>query len=91
MLLLQALFTAFLRSIGRIFNTAIGWATVVFFGKAPDDRQTILSVMAFGSIVWLAVALGIDVSPASLAAKQIDPSEIRRAAALTLDTKAELP
>jgi hypothetical protein len=59
MLLLQALLTALLHSVGRILNLAFGWATVLFFGKVPGNRQTALSVMAFGSVLWLTLALGI--------------------------------
>lgn len=59
MVFLQAILTAILRSAGRILNTAFGWATVMLFGKVPEHRQTQLSIMGLGSMVWLVVALGV--------------------------------
>jgi hypothetical protein len=59
MAILQALLAAVARSAGKLLNTAFGWATVMIFGKVPEDRQIYLSVMAFGSVIWIAVALGV--------------------------------
>jgi hypothetical protein len=38
---------------------AFGWATVMIFGKVPQDRQIYLSVIAFGSVAWIVAVLGI--------------------------------
>src|SRR5262249_8816773 len=35
------------------------WATVMLFGKVPQDRQIYLSLTALGSVLWLIVVLGI--------------------------------
>ena len=59
MAILQALLAALTRSAGRLLNTALGWATVMIFGKVPEDRQIYLSVLAFGSVLWIVVVLGI--------------------------------
>src|SRR5438874_10721463 len=59
MLVLQALIAAIFRSLGRILNTAFGWATILLFGKVPASRQVYLSITTFGSVIWLFVALGI--------------------------------
>ena len=59
MAIVQALIALLARSAGRLLNTVFGWATVMLFGKVPDDRQIYLSIMAFGSVAWLAVAIGI--------------------------------
>lgn len=59
MVLLSGLLLLLGRSAGRILNTLFGWAIVLFFGQGPERRQVYLSVMAFGSIAWLFVALGI--------------------------------
>jgi len=59
MAILQALVAAVMRSAGRLLNTAFGWATVMIFGKVPEDRQIYLSVIAFGSVLWILVVLGI--------------------------------
>jgi len=59
MAILQAILTGISRAAGRILNTTFGWATVVLFGKVPQDRQIYLSIMAFGSVLWLVVVIGI--------------------------------
>src|SRR3954447_2847410 len=59
MAMLQALLALAFRSAGRILNMAFGWATVMIFGKVPQDRQIYLSVIAFGSMGWIVAVLGI--------------------------------
>lgn len=59
MVILQALLTLTVHSLGRVLNMVFGWATVVLFGRVPQERQIYLSVVAFGSIVWLIAVLGI--------------------------------
>lgn len=56
---LQVLVGLALRSLGRIVNTALGWATVLLFGRVPQQRQIIVTTMAFGSVVWLVAIVGI--------------------------------
>jgi hypothetical protein len=57
--ILQVLIALALRSLGRIANTALGWATVLLFGRIPQQRQIIVTTMAFGSVVWLVAIAGI--------------------------------
>ena len=59
MVFVQAILTLITQSLGRILNTAFSWATLIFFGKVPEKRQTYFSIMALAAIVWLVVALGI--------------------------------
>jgi hypothetical protein len=59
MAIFQAIFAFVARQIGRLLNTAFGWATIMIFGKVPEDRQKYLSVMALGSVAWIVVVLGI--------------------------------
>lgn len=59
MALVQALLAFVPRSAGRLLNMAFGWATIMLFGKAPQDRQIYLSVIAFGSVGWIVAVLGI--------------------------------
>ena len=59
MVILQVLIGLALRSLGRIANTALGWATVLLFGRIPQRRQIIVTTMAFGSVVWLVAIAGI--------------------------------
>jgi hypothetical protein len=58
MLPVQALLAALMRSLGRIINTAFGWATILLFGRVPQSRQIYLSVITFGSVIWLVVVIG---------------------------------
>jgi hypothetical protein len=59
MAILQAVLALVFRSAGKLLNTAFGWATMMLFGKVPQDRQIYLSVIAFGSIAWIVAVLGI--------------------------------
>jgi hypothetical protein len=59
MAIVQGLLAVLARSAGRFLNTAFGWATVMLFGKVPQDRQMYLSIIAFGSVIWLTVLVGI--------------------------------
>ncbi len=59
MALLQGLFAAIFRSLGKILNTAFGWATILLFGKVPAKKQTYLSLASLGSLLWFIVVLGI--------------------------------
>jgi hypothetical protein len=57
--ILQVLIGLALRSLGRVANTALGWATVLLFGRIPQQRQIIVTTMAFGSVVWSVAVTGI--------------------------------
>src|SRR5215213_2288593 len=59
MAIVQAILAVVFRSAGKLLNTAFGWATMMLFGKVPQDRQIYLSVIAFGSIGWIVAVLGI--------------------------------
>jgi len=59
MAIVQVFLAALARSAGRILNTAVGWATTMIFGRVPEKRQIYVSVMTFGSLVWIAVVVGI--------------------------------
>ena len=59
MVVVQALLAMVLRSAGRLLNTAFGWATVMLFGRVPQDRQIYLSLVSFGSVIWLVTVAGI--------------------------------
>ena len=59
MAVLQAVLTLISQQVGRLLNTAFGWATTLLFGEVPIKRQTYLSVIALGSVLWLAAVVGI--------------------------------
>ena len=59
MAIIQALFAAVTRSAGKLLNTVFAWATVLLFGRVPEDRQIYVSAIAFGSVIWLVAVVGI--------------------------------
>ena len=59
MVIVQAILAAVFRSAGKLLNTAFGWATVMLFGRVPQDRQIYLSLVSFGSVIWLLALVGI--------------------------------
>jgi hypothetical protein len=59
MVVLQALLALVFRSAGRLLNTAFGWASIMLFGRVPQDRQIYLSLVSFGSVMWLIALFSI--------------------------------
>ncbi len=47
------------RFAGKLLTTTLGWASSLLFGRVPQDRQVILALMTFGSVVWAALVLGV--------------------------------
>jgi hypothetical protein len=47
------------RQLGRVLTLAFNWATIVLFGRVPQDRQLYLSGMALTALVWPIVLAGI--------------------------------
>ncbi len=47
------------RFAGRVLSATLGWATLLLFGKVPQNRQTLLLVIVFGSLVWVALLVGV--------------------------------
>src|SRR5919202_5441305 len=86
MVLIQGLFAAVFRSLGKLLNTAFGWATVMLFGKVPEDRQIYLSAISFGSVAWIALLAGVLIPSAGTfllglvtLPKWVDPNWVRLA------------
>ena len=59
MAILAGLGAALGRFAGQILNTTLGWATLLLFGKVPQNRQVFLLVIVFGSLVWVVLVLGV--------------------------------
>jgi hypothetical protein len=59
MAILGSLFAMLGRFAGRLLNSALGWATILLFGKVEGKRQTFLLLMALGSLAWLVTLAGI--------------------------------
>jgi len=47
------------RQLGRVLTLAFNWATIVLFGRVPQDRQLYLSGMALTALLWPIVIAGI--------------------------------
>ena len=47
------------RQLGRVLTLAFNWATIVLFGRVPQNRQLYLSGMALTALLWPIVLAGI--------------------------------
>ena len=59
MAILQALIASLTRSAGKLLNTVFAWATVLLFGRVSENRQIYVSAIAFASVIWLVLLVGI--------------------------------
>lgn len=59
MAIIGAIFAALSRAFGRIANMALGWATVLLFGRVPESKRLLLSLVTLGSIAWVAALVGV--------------------------------
>jgi len=47
------------RFVGRVLTTTLGWASILLFGRIPQDRQVWLAVLTFGSLAWVGTVAGV--------------------------------
>jgi hypothetical protein len=59
MALIASAFAMLGRFVGRVLTTTLGWASILLFGRVPQDRQVWLAVLTFGSLAWVAAIVGI--------------------------------
>lgn len=59
MAILAGLVSILGRFAGQLLNTTLGWATLLLFGKVPQKKQIVLLIMVFGSLVWVALVVGL--------------------------------
>jgi len=59
MAILAGLFGMLGRFAGKFLTTTLGWASVLLFGRVPQDRQIVLALVTFGSLAWAIAALGV--------------------------------
>jgi hypothetical protein len=59
MLIVQGILTAISRFAGKILSTAFGWAIQMLYGRVSQDRQMIMNGIAFSSVLWLVVLIGV--------------------------------
>jgi hypothetical protein len=44
---------------GKVLSTALGWASTLLFGRVPSDRQILVLAITFGSVIWMALLVGV--------------------------------
>jgi hypothetical protein len=59
MAILASLFGVLGRFAGKVLTTTLGWASVLLFGRVPQDRQIVLALVTFGSLAWAIAVLGV--------------------------------
>ena len=59
MAIVGSIFALFGRFAGRLLNSALGWATLLLFGKVAGRNQAVLLVIALGSLTWLLAIAGV--------------------------------
>ncbi|HEX2625926.1 MAG TPA: hypothetical protein VHL56_03380, partial [Candidatus Limnocylindrales bacterium] len=59
MAIIGSVFALLGRFVGRALTTTLGWASVLLFGRVPQDRQIWLAVLTFGSLAWVVAVVGI--------------------------------
>jgi hypothetical protein len=47
------------RFAGKVLTTTLGWASTLLFGRVPGNRQVVLALITFGSVVWAALVIGV--------------------------------
>jgi len=59
MAILAGLFGVLGRFAGKVLTTTLGWASILLFGRVPQDRQIVLALVTFGSLAWAVAVLGV--------------------------------
>lgn len=59
MAILGSIFAMFGRFAGKLLNAVLGWATLLLFGKVEGRKQTVLLLLALGSLAWVLVLVGV--------------------------------
>jgi len=59
MAILGSLFAMVGRFAGKLLNAVLGWATLLLFGKVSGSKQTVLLLVALGSLLWVVTVVGI--------------------------------
>jgi hypothetical protein len=47
------------RFAGKLLTTTLGWASTLLFGRVPGNRQIVLALVTFGSVVWAVLVVGV--------------------------------
>jgi hypothetical protein len=57
--ILATIFGMLGRFAGKLLTAALGWASTLLFGRVPQDKQILLVLMTFGSVVWVVLVAGV--------------------------------
>lgn len=58
MAIFASIFAFIGRFVGRVVTMALGWATILLFGRVPQSKQLLLSFITLGSIAWAVTVVG---------------------------------
>ena len=47
------------QQLGKLVQMALGWASLLLFGRVPQSKSLLLSIVALASLAWLVVVVGI--------------------------------
>src|SRR5207342_2770338 len=59
MAILAALFAFGSKFVGKLLTMALGWASMLLFGRVPQSRQIVLLGLTFGSVIWMVLLIGV--------------------------------
>jgi hypothetical protein len=59
MAIVGSVFAMLGRFAGRLLNAVLGWATLLLFGKVAGSKQSVLLLVALGSLLWVVTVVGI--------------------------------
>ncbi|MBA2381570.1 MAG: hypothetical protein H0V73_05605 [Chloroflexi bacterium] len=59
MTFLAGIFGVIGRFAGKLLTTTLGWASSLLFGRVPQNRQIVLALLTFGSVVWATLVIGV--------------------------------
>jgi hypothetical protein len=57
--ILGSVFAFFGRFAGKLLNALLSWATVLLFGSVERTKQTVLTLVALGALVWVVLLVGV--------------------------------
>ena len=59
MAILATIFGLLGRFAGKLLTAALGWASTLLFGQVPRSKQVLLALITFGSLIWVALVVGV--------------------------------
>jgi hypothetical protein len=59
MAVLAPIFAFVGRQLGRLVQMVFGWAAILLFGRVPQSKQMLLTLVTFGSVIWVVTLIGV--------------------------------